>query len=303
MLSKDRQWWRFLLVFIIVFLASNIVGAIPLGIVVAVKMIQGEASLADAGNMADLSRFGIGQNLGLFLMLIPFVIGLFIMIVLIKAFHRQSFKEVVNGGSAIRWGRFFFAFVIWAVLMGIYLAVDHSMNQEAYTLNFSLSTFLPLLVIVIVFIPFQTTYEEVMFRGYLAQGIGAGTRNRWLSVLIPGILFGLMHSINPEVQEYGFWITMPQYVLFGLVFGLTTVLDDGIEVAMGAHTANNIFLSLFVTTKASALQTPAVFMQDTVDPVKELYVLIAVIVFFVGILSLRYNWKFSVLNKKVVETS
>jgi len=38
-------------------------------------------------------------------------------------------------------------------------------------------------------------------------------------------------------------------------------MDDGIEVAMGAHTANNIFLCIFVTNSSSALQTSALYVQ------------------------------------------
>ena len=34
---------------------------------------------------------------------------------------------------------------------------------------------------------------------------------------------------------------MPQYIFMGFIFGLISVFDDGIECAMGAHTANNIF--------------------------------------------------------------
>jgi hypothetical protein len=32
-----------------------------------------------------------------------------------------------------------------------------------------------------------------------------------------------------------------------MIFGVITMLDDGIEAAMGAHTANNIFLCIMVT--------------------------------------------------------
>ena len=52
---------------------------------------------------------------------------------------------------------------------------------------------------------------------------------------------------------------MPQYIVFGLIFGIITILDDGIEAAMGAHAANNIFLCIMVTNESSALQTPALY--------------------------------------------
>jgi membrane protease YdiL (CAAX protease family) len=34
------------------------------------------------------------------------------------------------------------------------------------------------------FLPLQTTFEELMIRGYLAQGIGAWTKTRWMVIVI-----------------------------------------------------------------------------------------------------------------------
>jgi membrane protease YdiL (CAAX protease family) len=58
---------------------------------------------------------------------------------------------------------------------------------------------------------------------------------------------------------------MPQYVLFGLVFGIITVLDDGIEAAVGAHAANNIFLCIMVTLTLLPSDA-AVYEQQNVYP-------------------------------------
>ena len=99
--------------------------------------------------------------------------------------------------------------------------------------------------------------------------------------------------------QNGFWIAMPQYIMFGLVFGLITVLDDGIEVSMGLHAANNIFASLMITNKASALQTEAVFNQQTVNPNKETLALLIMSVVFILIAKYIFKWDFKVLNKKV----
>ena len=105
--------------------------------------------------------------------------------------------------------------------------------------------------------------------------------------------------MNPEVKEYGFWVVMPQYILFGLVFGLMAVLDDGIETAMGAHAANNIFIAIFVTAKASVLQTPALFVNNHVDPVKDLIMMTLAAVLIMAILAKKYNWNFALMNQRV----
>ena len=115
------------------------------------------------------------------------------------------------------------------------------------------------------FIPFQAAFEEVIFRGYLMQGFAAMYRDTdGFPLIMTSVLFGLMHAFNPEVKEFGFFTMMPQYIVFGLIFGIITILDDGIEASMGAHAANNIFLVIMVTNKSSALQTPALYEQISI---------------------------------------
>ncbi len=299
-IGKKNEWWRYIILFLVAFVAGQFVGAIPLGIVVAYGVMQDGGS-SDLSNIdsSNLSQFGIDQNLTLFLMIIPFIVSLILFAALIKPIHQQSFKAVINGTGRIRWSKFFSGFSVWIAIMVIYLAIDYGLNSDNFVINFSFERFIPLVVIALLLIPFQTTFEEVMFRGYLAQGVAVWTRNRVWVVLIPAFLFGMMHVFNPEIKEYGFWLTMPQYMIFGLVFGLVTILDDGIEIAMGAHTANNIFLSVFVTFKASALETPALFMQKELDPVKDLISLFVISILFVVVFYVKYNWNINVLFRRV----
>ena len=251
-------------------------------------------------NMADLSVFGIDQNLGLFLMMLPFLASLIFLFYLFKPLHSRNFKSLFNGSGNIRWNRFFISATIWVLFSAIYLFLDYKLNPGTYTNNFNMGTFIILCIISFLLIPFQASYEEILFRGYLAQGIGVRTKSRILVILIPSVLFGLMHSLNPEVDSYGFWIVMPQYIFFGLLFGIISVMDDGIELAMGAHTANNIFMSIFITSKSSVLQTPAMFLQEKVDPVKDLFVLMIMGFLFIGFLSILFKWDFRILRAKIV---
>ena len=62
-----------------------------------------------------------------------------------------------------------------------------------------------------------------------------------------------MHYFNPEVKAFGLAVILPLYIWFGIFFGLCTLMDDGIELALGAHTINSIFLSVFFTQESSAI--------------------------------------------------
>ena len=299
-----NHWWRYLLLFLISLFGGQLLGAIPLGVVIVIKTIQNGGAIApNPDNMADLSVYGISNNLALALMMFAFVVSLAVLLLLIKPFHKRSYKTVFSGTSKIRWKRFFTAALVWVTLMAIYLIVDYNIEPGNFALNFNFYSFFVLMLVSFIFIPFQASYEEILFRGYLAQGVAAMTKNRILVILIPSLIFGLIHSFNPEIQEFGFWLVMPQYILFGLIFGLLSVLDDGIELAMGAHTANNIFLSLFVTHKASALQTPALLVQENIDAGKDLIVMVLVGALFVAISSKLYKFDYSILNERIVNSN
>ncbi len=272
--------------FLVIFGGANVIGAITLLIAM---VIDGQVVSSEAIYQS------VDKNLLLLMMVVPFMAALWIFVKLIKPLHGLTFTEVINGTDRIRWKKFFYAFGIWFVIMALYLIVDISLNGDNFIFNFSFAKFAILVVLSVLFIPFQTTFEEVMFRGYLAQGVGAWTRIRIWVVLVPAFLFGMMHIMNPEIKEYGFWLTMPQYILMGLAFGLVTVLDDGIEVSMGAHAANNIFLSVFVTFKGSVLDTPALFIQKEINPLKDLITLVIFLTIFVIILSVKYKWDYRVL--------
>ena len=299
-LDGQNQFWKYLLNFAAGFAASNIIGIILLVSVMAYKTATSGGSITpNSHNAMDLTVYGISQNQGFILLMIPFILAFITTIILFKPFHKRLVSEVINGTKQIRWKRYFMGMGVWLIICLLYLGIDYALNSTNYKLQFDAAKFIPLVLLSLLFIPIQTAYEELLFRGYFTQGIAAWTKNRWVALIIPALLFGLMHSFNPEVKEYGFWVVMPQYVIFGLLFGLMTILDDGIELAMGAHAANNIFSCLFVTNAASALQTPAVFNQLNINPNKETLMLTIMGILFIIIFSRLYKWNFAVLNKKI----
>ena len=284
-----------------VLIASNTIGAVPLIVAYALKAASDPSVIsAITENPNDFSVLGLEPNLGLFMMLFPFLAGLVTFILIIKPLNNRTFKMTVNGTRSIRWSRLLVSGLVWLILSAVYLFVYLKVDPSNFTLNNTSVTLIGLLVISLVFIPFQAAFEEVIFRGYLMQGFSVLAGNRWIPLLLTSLLFGIMHSFNPEVEEFGFFTMMPQYVLFGLVFGIITVLDDGIEAAVGAHATNNIFLCIMVTHDSSALQTAAVYEQQNVYPWTELAALLITGVIFIIILKVIFRWKsFSPLSGKV----
>ncbi len=283
--------WRYVVMFVAVLIASNTIGGIPLFVAYMTKAASDPGVLekisSDPGSLATI---GLDQNFSFFAMLFPFLIGLITFALLIKALNGRTFGMTLNGSGAFRWNRFFKAGFVWLALSVLYLFIYLKADPSNFVLNNTTGSLATLILLSVLFVPFQAAFEEVLFRGYLMQGFTVLSRNRWVPLVMTSLLFGLMHSFNPEVEEFGFLTMMPQYVLFGLVFGIIAVLDDGIEAAIGAHAANNIFLCIMVTHSSSALQTPAVYEQQVIYPWIEFAGLLVSGIIFLLILKKIFGW-------------
>lgn len=298
--AQKSQWYWYLLVIFICFMATNTVGAIPLFIILITQWIQNPKPLTDINSFSQESMMsGIDSNLYLASMAFSFVVFLAVAIWIIKMFHGRSWTEVINGTKRVRWSRFFVGLAVWGVLQVGSFAINYMTDPNNFEFRFEPVRFIFLTIITLTMIPIQSSCEEFVFRGYLAQGVASWTGSRLWALLIPSVLFALLHSANPEVTKYGFGVMMANYFLIGLTFGLISLLDDGIELAMGAHSINNILGSMLMTYEGSALRTDALFKAKIINPGEDLLIAVISSIVFIGILAFIYKWKFGILTRRV----
>lgn len=291
---------RYIALLLITFIGGSIVGSIPLATVMIIKSFASGSFDAISSNSAtDFAAYGISNNFGLILLLFSFIAVFFFFFGLIKPLHGRTLNETINGRNYIRWNRIWTGIIVWGVLLLVSFIVSFIASPENFEFQFNPSAFIGLVLIIILLMPFQTSVEEILCRGYLAQGVARWTKSRWMALIIPSLFFALLHSANPEVSEYGFWLMMPNYLIMGLLLGLITFLDDGIELALGIHFINNAFSAALVTYPSSALQTDALFAIKTLDPVYSLIEMAVLAVLAIYILQRIYKWDFGIMNKKV----
>lgn len=256
-----HNWWLYiagLAIIIIVF----VLGQIPYTIILIAKAVEMGLDL----QKMDLNQtMGLLEsNLNLFLMLLSYAAGFLGVLFVAKTLHKQSIRSLTTSRSKIDWKRFWFAFLFWGIISSGLVLVDHYMSPENYVFNFKLVPFLILAAIAIILVPLQTSFEEYLFRGYLMQGIGVLCKNRWVPLIITSSLFGLLHIANPEIEKLGY-ILLVHYIGTGFFLGIITLMDDGLELALGFHAANNLFTALLVTADWTAFQTNSV-LRDVSDP-------------------------------------
>jgi membrane protease YdiL (CAAX protease family) len=79
---------------------------------------------------------------------------------------------------------------------------------------------------------------------------------------VSGFLFGILHLANPEVQLLG-KVVLIYYILTGVFVGILTAMDNGLELGIGFHAANNIFGCLILTNNWQVFQTDAIWKDMT----------------------------------------
>jgi len=285
----NNQWYHWIFTLILVFFGWQIIGVFPLtGVAISYSSDMNEFANAAQNNFMTL---GIDKNLFLFLIIISFISGLLTLILGVKYIHRRTFKSLVTSRNLIDWKRFWFAFFTWGIIAIILTIVGIFMSPENYIWNFKPIPFFTLLAVSFLFLPFQTTFEELLFRGYLMQGIGTVVKNRWFPLIFTSVCFGLLHGANPEVEKLGA-ISMVFYIGTGFFYGIMTLMDEGTELALGLHAINNIIAAFFVTTNWTVFQTDALYV-DISEPSVGFEMFFPVLIlypFLLYVFSSKYGW-------------
>lgn len=232
-----------------------------------------------------------GENIFLLESLSFFAILLAFLFFWVRFVHKQKLIHLTTTRTKFDWNRAFFSFTLWGGAILFLLAVDYAIYPENYQWNFHFLPFLQLFIISIFFIPLQTSFEEYFFRGYLMQALGIATGNRWFPLLTTSLIFGLMHIANPEISKLGY-ILLLYYIGTGLLLGVTTLMDGGLELALGFHAANNLITALFLTANWTAFQTPSLF-KDLSDPTVGFDIFFPLLVLFpilLFIFARKYHW-------------
>ena len=289
-LEGRNEWWRYLATLFLVFLGWQFIGVIPLFVFSYMKADNVQVWIEAAESA--FGGLGINSNLYLLLIIFSFIGGLVFLLLGVRTVHHRSIKSLVSSRKTVDWNRIVLGFTFWLLVSVLMITMDYFSHPEDFMNNFKLVPFVILLVVSLVFIPFQTSFEELLFRGYLMQGIGLLFRNAWAPLILTSVGFGLLHAFNPEVEKLGSLILL-YYIGTGFLFGIITLMDQGTELALGMHAANNIVAATIVTVDWAVFQTDALLV-DQSEPslgVEMLLPLLIVYPLAIIFLSRKYQWK------------
>lgn len=232
----------------------------------------------------------LDKNILLLIQFALFVFALIGFLTGLKFIHKKTLTSILTGFQKFRYNRFWFAFLIWGGLLIITVLSQYFISPQSLTINFNLQGFLISFLLMLVFMPIQTGIEEVIFRGYLIQGLSLIVKNGITPLIVTSLLFGLAHMSNPEVQAYGWPIMLSYFVCFAFFMGIITLLDEGLELAFGIHFANNIISSILVTEPNSVIKTYSIFESKSSNPYSEIIIWFCLSILSFAIFWYKYRW-------------
>jgi membrane protease YdiL (CAAX protease family) len=177
--------------------------------------------------------------------------------VAVRFIHQRPLRTLITPSRRIDWRRIACAFALMVTLAAASSALEAALYPGTYHLTSQPRQWLTMLPVILILTTLQTSAEELLFRGYLLQALGLRTRRTWLLVGISALVFGAMHMANTEVGA-GPALIFTYYVGFGAFLALITLRDNRLELAIGAHAANNLFVALVVNaTTPRCLPAPS----------------------------------------------
>lgn len=260
-----NDWWRYVLGGAVILFSWLILGWMPYALVVM------------EGGEGMLTRF-IAINCSIIMMLGGLAVA-------VKFIHRRPLMTLVACERGVDWVRIGRAAVVWSVI-GIAIAlIEHLLHPARYYFSFNAERFFLFAAVALVLTPLQTTTEELVFRGYVMQGLGLTVKAPAGVAVLSAAIFALPHLLNPEVQQHGPVLLGASYFVIGLLLAAVTLRDGRLELAIGVHAANNLLLVLVANYDGSVLESESIFTARELDP------LYSLITLSIGAL-LFYGWVF-----------
>jgi len=250
-----NEWWRYLLGALIIAFFWLVLGNVPYVLLLLVGLSKPPFDF-------------IAVNLSIFMMLAGLAVT-------VKLIHRRSLHSLITPEDRIDRARIARAAAVWAVLGAAVAILEHLVYPERYYLSFNPDRFFVYLALVLVLTPLQCVVEELVFRGYVMQALGLLTRRPLVIAVLSSIAFTIPHLLNPEVLEHGAAIMAANYFAIGMLLATVTLRDGRLELAIGLHAVNNVFLALVANYEGSVLATESIFTARELDPVYSLVTLIA----------------------------
>ena len=198
-----------------------------------------------------------------FISFVQFIPILMAVIFATLLFKRKSLTLITNDRK-FSWQKFRIGVLSWLAILTSTTTLALILNPESLKYTFDLGRFLPALLVLICLLPVQVLAEELFFRGYLPQALSRTKISDGLIILISTLVFAAPHLLNPEAQSEPFWALIAYSAMgFGWIYAARKL--GSLEIAIGAHLANNFFGLTIVGYENSVVAPSSIWVGPAAD--------------------------------------
>jgi uncharacterized protein len=256
-----NTWWRYVLSIGSILVFWQIIGTIPFAVFYLL------------GWTKDIFLNYLVVNL-------TFVFFILSIWLAVRFIHERPFLSLITPFTRFDGKRALLGFGCWTCITAVITIVDSLVHPGLYQVSFQWPGWLWFALSGIVLTTIQASTEEIFFRGYLLQSFARKVHSKAILVILSGLVFAVPHFFNPEMNS-GFVLLALFYFGFGVFLTLVTLKDNRLELAIGIHSANNLFSVIIANYKESALPSISIFTSGAIEPLFNLIsFLIGAVVFW-----------------------
>ena len=229
-------------------LRAGIYGGVWLGIVTLLTFLS-PAIDEDAGPSFDEENI----KYSIIAWLIMLVIALLLTLVFRKLIDRKSFRSI---GWPIK--KFIADTPVGILIAAVLIAIGSFILSRMNLVDFNAGELgLSGVLLFFLFFLVQSTFEEVIFRGYILNNL-MDSMNKYLALLISALVFAFAHWGNPSFDA----LPKINLVLAGILLGATYIFTRNLWFPIGLHLGWNFFQGPIFGYEVSGHDTDSVFEQD-----------------------------------------
>lgn len=271
--------WRYLITIVLSIGVASLVAGVFLAIFIIMWVL-----LFKPGLSVNIINQLLQDPLFLiFLVGLSFSISYLFLYLCLRFIHKKNFISIINTGNKIRWNRIGVGAAAWLGIIVILDIISYIIDPNSFKISLNPQGFWILALLALIAFPIQASFEEVFFRGYLMQGFSLIFKRPWVVLLVTSLCFSLLHWWNGGTIVMSLSIVLGTFII-GLMLGILTMADNGIEMAIGVHIINNLYVSVIHSSPDSGLGNLPSLIVSPSDPYLSPVILALAALILIGVL-------------------
>lgn len=283
-LNNAKQGNNSILRYLITIILSLIVASLVAGAFLAIFIVIWVLLFKQGLNVEVFLNQLLKDPLFLIVMVgLSFSISYLFLYLCVRFIHKKTFISIINTGNKVRWKKIGIGAVAWLGIIVILDIISYLIDPGSFKISLNPHGFWILALLALIAFPIQASFEEVFFRGYLMQGISLIFERPWVVLMVTSLCFALLHWWNGGTVVMSLSIVMGTFII-GLMLGILTMADNGIELAIGVHIINNLYVSVIHSSPDGGLGNLPSLVVSPSDPYLSPVILALAAVILIGVL-------------------